>query len=69
MLNETTQTPVPQNNENLSVVFEKFNTVFRAYISDESGKRTFAYGATKEVAEINAKHNFQRKYFTFPSVF
>lgn len=56
------KTSVPQNNT-LSVVFERFNDGFRAIISDEDGKSTFAYGITEQIAESNAVHNFQRKYY------
>jgi|GEM_PF-6024199 len=57
-----TQTPTPNNT--LSVVYEPFNEAIRAIISDHKGKKTFAYGATREIAKENALHNFQRKYYT-----
>ena len=60
MLNQTTATqPQP---ENLHIVFQDFNGVFLAKISNLTGKETFAYGENQKSAEKNALANYQRKY-------
>lgn len=58
----TKSTAVAKNNKALVVVFEKFNGVFIAKVSNDANQKTHAYGETKAKAEENALTNFSRKY-------
>lgn len=56
----TTQT----RKQSLTIVFQKFNGVFLAKISNNQGKETFAYGNNKSRAQLNALSNYRLKYLT-----
>lgn len=55
---------VTQNNEELVIVFQNFNGVILAKISNQSDKETFAYGSSEELARENALSMYNRKYNT-----
>ena len=66
MRNPKTQAPVAkvkENNEELIIVFQNFNGVFLAKISNSKDKETYAYGETKDSARNNAIENYNQKYF------
>lgn len=67
MLNPTTTAPVAtvqQNNEELVIVFQNFNGVFLAKISNNSDQQTYAYGISEDVAQENAISRYNLKYNT-----
>ncbi|KFF26856.1 hypothetical protein [Chryseobacterium vrystaatense] len=53
---------VLQNNEELVVVFQNFNGVFLAKITNSKDRETYAYGGTKDSAKENAISNYNTKY-------
>ncbi|MBO6184198.1 MAG: hypothetical protein J6O88_05810 [Chryseobacterium sp.] len=55
---------VKENNEELVIVFQNFNGVYLAKISNKSDRETYAYGSTKSLAEENAVNTYNRKYNT-----
>ncbi len=67
MRNPTKTAPiatVQQNNEDLVIVFQNFNGVILAKISNNSDRETYAYGSTEELAQENAVNTYNRKYNT-----
>ncbi|MCX8533098.1 hypothetical protein [Chryseobacterium luquanense] len=68
MRNQTTQTAqeatVKQNNEDLVIVFQNFNGVFLAKISNNTDRKTYAYGSSQDLAQENAINRYNRKYNT-----
>lgn len=67
MRNQTETAPeatVQQNNEELVIVFQNFNGVILAKISNKIDRETYAYGSTEELAQENAVNMYNRKYNT-----
>lgn len=65
MSNLTQTAPVAtatKNNEALVIVFQNFNGVFLAKISNQKDRETFAYGENRCSAELNALRNYRTKY-------
>lgn len=67
-MRKTTQTApeatVNENNEELVIVFQNFNGVFLAKISNNSDRKTYAYGRSEDLAQENAISRYNRKYNT-----
>ncbi|MFC7345972.1 hypothetical protein ACFQO9_04475 [Chryseobacterium zhengzhouense] len=55
---------VTQNNEELVIVFQNFNGVFIATISNKEDRKTYAYGRSQDQAQQNAINRYNRKYNT-----
>ncbi|UJF29903.1 hypothetical protein L0B70_00475 [Kaistella sp. 97-N-M2] len=65
MRNKTiTAKPATAQKSKLTIAFQDFNGVFLAKISNLKGRETFAYGETKNLAQINALRNYRTKYQT-----
>ena len=52
------------NDKSLFIVFQDFNGVFLAKISNSKDRETYAYGETKDLAQKNAIANYNLKYNT-----